>query len=173
MNRCRPARVAIIAVALMVSVSCTLRDKRSRGEDLLKRTSTSIANARAFSFSTDEVSERTARDGSTRSIRRFGTLRHSASRRRSPHRRSTQVLYQPADDWGLGGRGAHRRQAVRPAGMASSECRLDDLDSDVRRTTAEKAVGELQDEQAKGDRVVQRVEPRAADLRGDVSKSSP
>jgi len=77
MNRCRPARIAITAVALTVSVDCSLRDRRTRGEDLLTQTSSAIANARAFSFSTDEVSERIARDGSARAIRmqRYITVR--------------------------------------------------------------------------------------------------
>jgi len=77
MNRCRPARIAVTAVALTVSVGCSLRDQRTRGEDLLKQTSTTIAKARAFSFSTDEVSERIARDGSTRAIhmQRYITVR--------------------------------------------------------------------------------------------------
>jgi hypothetical protein len=69
MNTCRPARIAITAVAL-VSVGCSVRDKRTRGEDLLKQASTTIANAHAFSFSTDEVSEHTARDGTARAIHR-------------------------------------------------------------------------------------------------------
>jgi len=68
MNTRAPVRIAITAAALMACVGCGVRDKRTRGEELLKKTSTSIANASAFSFSTDEVTERTTRDGTTKAI---------------------------------------------------------------------------------------------------------
>jgi len=58
----------MLAVAMMVTGACGTRDKRARGEDLLKQTSFRIASAQALSVATDETSDRLARDGKTRQV---------------------------------------------------------------------------------------------------------
>jgi hypothetical protein len=94
MNTRGPVRIAATAAAVMVCVGCTVRDKRTRGEDLLKKTSTSIANASAFSFSTDEVTERTIRDGTTTATR---------MQRQITVRRPNRLWFKTAGDRGTEG----------------------------------------------------------------------
>ncbi|HEY1304037.1 MAG TPA: DUF2092 domain-containing protein [Vicinamibacterales bacterium] len=58
----------MLAVTIMATGACGTRDKRARGEDLLKQTSARIASAQALSVTTDETNDRVARDGKTRQV---------------------------------------------------------------------------------------------------------
>ena len=60
----------MLAITTMATGACGTRDKRVRGENLLKQTSARIASAQALSVTTDEINDRVARDGKTRQVHR-------------------------------------------------------------------------------------------------------